>query len=164
MSGQSNSQASAPRSQSAGRSGCGAGASSPRALAGGEAPTIAAGQTGPDPRSGLQKLARAAGHGGCTGGDGADRASGAIVPTGLDGEVPPREFVRSTDGSIRCALIWCPEVPEGTRFILNMRSEDGSVQNLEQGITQHSAPSLNLARLRQRGAQLGANEVVLILP
>ena len=164
MSGQSNSQSSAPRSQSTGRSGCGAGESSPPALAGGQAPAVAVGQTGPDPDGGRQKLARAAQQGGCTGGEGADRRPGAFAPTGLDAEVPPNEFVRSTDGSIRCALIWCPEVPEGTRFVLNKRDEDGSVQNLEHGITKHSAPSLNLARLRQRGAQLGANEVVLILP
>lgn len=69
-----------------------------------------------------------------------------------------------SDGKIRCALIWCPEVPGGTSFSLIRRDDDGKTEKLEGGVLMERTPSLNLARLRQRGAQLGANEVVLILP
>lgn len=79
-------------------------------------------------------------------------------------DLVPQEPVPGGDGKIRCALIWCPEVPGGTRFALIRKNESGETEKLEGGVLMEQAPSLNLARIRQRGAQLGANEVVLILP
>lgn len=76
----------------------------------------------------------------------------------------PQEPVPDASGRIACALVWCPEVPSGTRFSFYRRLADGSCLELEEGVLDCRAPSLNLARLRQRGAQLGAEEVVLILP
>lgn len=71
---------------------------------------------------------------------------------------------RMANGATRCALIWCPEVPQETHFELVRRRDDGVREQLDSGVLDKRAPSLNLARLRQRGAELGANEVVLILP
>lgn len=62
------------------------------------------------------------------------------------------------------SLIYCPEVPTGTRYELARRDGDGTRRALFSGVLTHSAPSLNLARIRYRGACLGANEVVLVLP
>lgn len=62
------------------------------------------------------------------------------------------------------SLIYCPEVPTGTRYELARRYGDGSRRALFSGVLTHTAPSLNLARIRYRGACLGANEVVLVLP
>ena len=68
------------------------------------------------------------------------------------------------DGRISCSLIWCPEVPQGTRFAFYRVQGEDTPDAIEDGILVESAPSLNLARLRQRGAELGAQAVVLILP
>lgn len=84
------------------------------------------------------------------------------ILAGID--LNPQDAVPGSDGQLQCALIWCPEVPGGTRFALIRRYENGETVKLESGVLFELAPSLNLARLRQRGAKLGANEVVLILP
>ena len=55
-------------------------------------------------------------------------------------------------------LIECPPLPKAT-YILVRRETDGTAQALHIGLGQEDAPTLNLARVRQRGAQLGANEV-----
>jgi hypothetical protein len=62
------------------------------------------------------------------------------------------------------SLIFCPEVPIGTRYELARRNGDGSRCTLYSGILDSLVPSLNLAKIRYRGARLGANEVVLVLP
>lgn len=62
------------------------------------------------------------------------------------------------------SLIYCPEVPIGTRYELAHRDSDGARRSLYAGILDSLAPSLNLAKIRYRGARLGANEVVLVLP
>lgn len=62
------------------------------------------------------------------------------------------------------SLILCPEVPRGTRYELVRRCEDGNRQPLFAGVVTSDAPSLNLAKVRYRGARLGATEVVLVLP
>lgn len=87
-------------------------------------------------------------------------ANGILAGIGLT----PQEPMLGKDGKLQCALIWCPEVPKGTQFALLHRNESGEAIQLDVGMLEDLAPSLNLARLRQRGAQLGANEVVLILP
>lgn len=66
--------------------------------------------------------------------------------------------------AIVVSLIYCPEVPSGTRYELARRESDGSRLSLYSGTLSHPAPSLNLARIRRRGACLGANEVVLSAP
>lgn len=55
-------------------------------------------------------------------------------------------------------LIECPEVPRAT-YMLVRRDAAGRRRVLFIGRASNDAPSLNLAEIRQRGAQLGANEV-----
>ena len=56
------------------------------------------------------------------------------------------------------SLIECPPVPK-TNYLLVRRNDDGSRQVLHIASGENSAPTLNLARIRQVGATLGANEV-----
>ena len=56
------------------------------------------------------------------------------------------------------SLIECPPLPKAM-YLLVHRNKDGRRQVLHIGCGQDEAPTLNLARVRQRGAQLGANEV-----
>lgn len=56
------------------------------------------------------------------------------------------------------SLLECPELPAGN-FILVRRDADGRRTVLVIGRLAHQAPSLNLAEIRQKGAQMGANEV-----
>jgi len=61
------------------------------------------------------------------------------------------------------SLIECPPLPRAA-YLLIHRDPAGQRQVLHIGSTESSAPSLNLARLRQRGASLGANEVHVHFP
>jgi hypothetical protein len=56
------------------------------------------------------------------------------------------------------SLLLCPELPEATYLLLH-RDAAGAVRILRVGTLDSRARSLNLARLRQVGATLGANEV-----
>jgi hypothetical protein len=56
------------------------------------------------------------------------------------------------------SLIECPPVPTAV-YLLARRRDDGSRQVLHIASAESSAPTLNLARIRQVGATLGANEV-----
>jgi hypothetical protein len=56
------------------------------------------------------------------------------------------------------SLIGCPELPSAVYTLLH-RDERGQSRVLRVGRAEHDAPSLNLAEIRHRGAQLGANEV-----
>jgi hypothetical protein len=56
------------------------------------------------------------------------------------------------------SLLLCPELPEATYLLLH-RDGAGAVRVLRVGTLDSRARSLNLARLRQVGATLGANEV-----
>lgn len=56
------------------------------------------------------------------------------------------------------SLIECPEMPAGN-YVLVRRTAEGRRIALAVGRATHAAASLNLAEIRQRGAQLGANEV-----
>lgn len=56
------------------------------------------------------------------------------------------------------SLLLCPELPEATYLLLH-RDTAGTVRVLRVGTLDSRARSLNLARLRQVGATLGANEV-----
>lgn len=52
----------------------------------------------------------------------------------------------------------CPELPQAN-FMLVLRHEDGSRDVRHVGRTTSRSPSLNLAHIRQLGAELAANEV-----
>lgn len=56
------------------------------------------------------------------------------------------------------SLLFCPELPEGT-YVLLHRDAAGDACVLKVGTLDSKARSLNLARIRQIGATLGANEV-----
>lgn len=56
------------------------------------------------------------------------------------------------------SLVDCPEVPN-TNYLLIKRDDSGQRLVLAVGLALRDAPSLNLAEIRQRGAQLGATEV-----
>lgn len=56
------------------------------------------------------------------------------------------------------SLLECPEVPN-TNYLLVKLHDNGHRTVLAVGLALHDAPSLNLAEIRQRGAQLGATEV-----
>ncbi len=58
------------------------------------------------------------------------------------------------------SLIGCPAVKAAT-YILVRRRRNGSRLVLAVRQTRSAVPSLNLARIRQAGARLGANEVHL---
>lgn len=55
-------------------------------------------------------------------------------------------------------LIECPPLPPAL-YLLVRRDRDGQRTVLHIGRGESDSPTLNLARVRQRGAQLGANEV-----
>jgi hypothetical protein len=55
-------------------------------------------------------------------------------------------------------LIDCPMLPS-VNYVLARRNLAGRPEVLSIGRLTHSAPSLNLAEIRQRGAELGADEV-----
>lgn len=60
------------------------------------------------------------------------------------------------------SLIECPPLPKSV-FLLVRRDADGVRTVLHVGIAGSDAGSLNLAQVRHRGAQLGANEVHVYL-
>ena len=82
---------------------------------------------------------------------------------GLPQDLPARlHFWRGASGKRYVhsvySLIECPPLPKAM-YLLVHRNKDGQRQVLHIGCGQSDAPTLNLARVRQRGAQLGANEV-----
>jgi hypothetical protein len=56
------------------------------------------------------------------------------------------------------SLLECPALPMGNYILVN-RDTDGHRSVLSVGSVSHEAASLNLAEIRHRGAELGANEV-----
>jgi hypothetical protein len=56
------------------------------------------------------------------------------------------------------SLVWCPPLSEAC-YVLVRRDAQGRRTPLHVGLCGREAASLNLARIRQRGATLGANEV-----
>jgi len=56
------------------------------------------------------------------------------------------------------SLIFCPAMAKST-FVLLQRDASGTARVLRVGTLESATPSLNLARIRQLGATLGANEV-----
>ena len=85
------------------------------------------------------------------------------VALGVPQDLPARlHFWRGASGKRYVhtvySLIECPPLPKAM-YLLVHRNKDGRRQVLHIGCGQDEAPTLNLARVRQRGAQLGANEV-----
>lgn len=60
------------------------------------------------------------------------------------------------------SLFECPEMPEAN-YVIVRRGADGSRAALRIGAVESDAPSLNLADIRRRAAQLGAHEIHLHL-
>jgi len=90
-------------------------------------------------------------------------ATPAPVALGLPAQVPARRHLwRGASGLAYVhtvySLIECPPLPKAT-YILARREADGRRRVLHIGLAREDAATLNLARVRQRGAQLGANEV-----
>ncbi len=56
------------------------------------------------------------------------------------------------------SLIECPPLPQAS-YVLVRRDAHGRCRALRVGVGMNDAPTLNLAEVRQRGAQAGANEV-----
>jgi hypothetical protein len=87
----------------------------------------------------------------------------APVALGLPEEVPAHQQVwRGASGKGYAhsvySLIACPPLPAAS-YVLVRRDRHGRRTALRVSLGQSDAPTLNLARVRQRGAQLGANEV-----
>jgi hypothetical protein len=61
------------------------------------------------------------------------------------------------------SLLECPPLPQAV-YLLAQRQPDGTLKVLYIASALNAAPTLNLARIRQRGATLGANEVHAHLP
>lgn len=87
----------------------------------------------------------------------------APVSLGLGAGVPSRiHFWRGASGQRHLhtvySLIECPALPK-VSYLLVRRDSDGTRTVLHIGCGDSEAASLNLARVRQKGAALGANEV-----
>lgn len=87
----------------------------------------------------------------------------APVSLGLPEQVPARQHLwrgASGKGYVHrvYGLIECPPLPRAS-YVLVQRDRHGRRTALRVGLGQSDAPSLNLAQVRQRAAQLGANEV-----
>jgi hypothetical protein len=87
----------------------------------------------------------------------------APVELGLEQQVPARQHLwRGASGRAYVhrvySLIECPPLPQAT-YVLVRREANGRRVALHVGLGRSDTATLNLARVRQRGAQLGANEV-----
>jgi len=90
-------------------------------------------------------------------------AAPAPADLGMPQDLPGRlHFWRGASGKRYVhhvySLIECPPLPSAL-YLLVRRDKDGRRTVLHIGRGESEAPTLNLARVRQRGAQLGANEV-----
>lgn len=90
-------------------------------------------------------------------------AAPAPVHLGLCEQVPARQHVwrgASGRGYVHSvySLLECPPLPKAS-YILVHRDRNGWRTALHVDLGRSDAPTLNLAQVRQRGAQLGANEV-----
>lgn len=102
--------------------------------------------------------------------DRTQRAVAAPAPAalGVPADVPARlHFWRGASGKRYVhsvySLIECPPFPNAM-YLLVQRTPDGRRRILQIAAAESDAPTLNLARIRQRGAQLDANEVHIYFP
>jgi hypothetical protein len=87
----------------------------------------------------------------------------APVELGLGAQVPARQHLwQGASGRAYFhrvySLIECPPLPQ-VSYVLVRREADGGRVALHVGLGRSETATLNLAQVRQRGAQLGANEV-----
>jgi len=87
----------------------------------------------------------------------------APIALGVPQDLPGRlHFWRGASGRRYVhtvySLIECPPLPQAV-YLLVARDKSGRRHVLSIDAGESDAPTLNLARVRQRGAQLGANEV-----
>jgi hypothetical protein len=87
----------------------------------------------------------------------------APIPLGLADDVPSRrQLWRGASGKAYShnvySLIACPPLPAAS-YLLVRRDPHGRRTALRVGLGKSDAPTLNLAEVRRRGAQLEANEV-----
>ncbi len=87
--------------------------------------------------------------------------SGIVAPAN---PVKTTAWTRRRGEEYRFKLVFCPEMPCGTHYKLIRRGDDGTETTLYEGLLDAEAPSLNLAKVRYRGARLGASEVLLVTP
>jgi hypothetical protein len=90
-------------------------------------------------------------------------AAPAPIPLGLPEDVASRQQLwRGASGKGYAhsvySLIACPPLPAAS-YLLVRRDRHGRRTALRVGLGESDAPTLNLAEVRRRGAQLGANEV-----
>ncbi len=57
------------------------------------------------------------------------------------------------------SLLTCPELPASNYILVRSNGKSSSREVLAIGRVGHPTPSMNLAEIRQRGAELGATEV-----
>lgn len=93
----------------------------------------------------------------------ADRRPAPLPAAGLSADGVTRcHFWRGASGRRYAhtvySLLECPALPHAT-YLLARHDAGGNRTVLHVGHAHDDAPTLNLARVRQRGAQLGANEV-----
>jgi len=85
----------------------------------------------------------------------------SVLPV-LDAATSSQHAWRGASGALythtATSLIYCPEMPEATYLLLH-RDAGGVARVLRVGTLDSKTRSLNLARIRQAGATLGANEV-----
>jgi hypothetical protein len=92
----------------------------------------------------------------------------APLPLGIPAQVPARQHVwRGASGRAYVhsvySLIECPPLPVAS-FVLVRREASGRRVALHVGLGRSQTATLNLAQVRRRGAQLGANEVHVHFP
>lgn len=92
-----------------------------------------------------------------------ERQDAASMRHAPDGAAAPSQQVwRGASGTVYThtvsSLLFCPELPEATYLLLH-RDAGGVARVLRVGTLDSKVRSLNLARVRQAGATLGANEV-----
>jgi hypothetical protein len=91
------------------------------------------------------------------------QATPVPAPASVPAALPPHQHVwRGASGRLYAhhvyALIECPPLP-AAGYVLVRRDEQGRRTPLRVGLGTSAAPTLNLAEIRQRGAQAGASEV-----
>ena len=98
----------------------------------------------------------------------AAQAIPAPVELGVEPRVPARQHLwRGASGRVYVhrvySLIECPPLPQAS-YVMVRRGTDGRRVALHVGLGRSDTATLNLAQVRQRGAQLGANEVHVHFP
>ena len=74
-------------------------------------------------------------------------------------EMPAREVTHPGPLTVVHPLLFCPQLPQGTRYMLVRREWPGVRNVMAVGRAQSAHGTVNLADVRRSGAELGANEV-----